>query len=48
MSDQDAEIIVKERADLWAMSHGFSDGDDMKQWGEQMECERLAKFGSKK
>ena len=48
MSDPDSEIIIKERADLWAMSHGFSDADEMKQWGEQMERERLAKSESKK
>ncbi|MCW1950226.1 MAG: hypothetical protein KIH44_002520 [Octadecabacter sp.] len=44
MSDSDAENVIKEQADLWAMSHGFSDVDEMKQWGEQMERERLAKF----
>ena len=48
MSDPDAEIVMKEQADLWAMSHGFSDADEMKQWGEQMERERLAKSESKK
>ena len=48
MSDPDSEIVIKERADLWAMSHGFSDADEMKQWGEQMERERLAKSESKK
>jgi hypothetical protein len=48
MSDPDAEIVIKEQADLWAMSHGFSDADEMKQWGEQMERERLAKSESKK
>jgi len=37
MSDPDAEIVIKEQADLWAMLHGFSDADEMKQWGEQME-----------
>ena len=47
MSDPDAEIVIKEQADLWAMSHGFSDADEMKQWGEQMERERLAKFALK-
>jgi hypothetical protein len=47
MSDPDAEIVIKEQADLWAMSHGFSDADEMKQWGEQMERERLAKFDLK-
>ena len=48
MSDPDAEILIKEQADLWAMSQGFSDADEMKQWGEQMERERLAKSESKK
>ncbi|WP_341235923.1 hypothetical protein [uncultured Sulfitobacter sp.] len=48
MSDPDAEILIEERADLWAMSHGFSDADEMKQWGKQMERERLAKSESKK
>ena len=47
MSDPDAEIVIKEQADLWAMSLGFSDADDMKQWGEQMERERLAQFDLK-
>ena len=47
MSDPDAEIVIKEQADLWAMSHGFSDADEMKQWGEQMECDRLSEFDSK-
>ena len=47
MSDPDAEIAIKEQADLWAMSHGFSDADEMKRWGEQMERESLAKFDSK-
>jgi hypothetical protein len=47
MSDPDAEIVIEEQADLWAMSHGFSDADEMKQWGEQMERERLAKFALK-
>ena len=48
MSDPDAELLPKEQADLWAMSYGFTDADDMKQWGEQMERERLAKSESKK
>jgi hypothetical protein len=26
------------------MSHGFSDADEIRQWGEQMERERLTKF----
>ena len=47
MSDPDSEIVIKEQADLWAMSHGFSDADDMKQWGEQIERERLAEFDLK-
>jgi len=29
------------------MSHGFSDADEMKQWGEQMERDRLAEFDLK-
>ncbi|SEQ79035.1 hypothetical protein [Thalassovita taeanensis] len=48
MSDPDAELLLKEQADLWAMSYGFIDADEMKQWGEQMERERLAKSESKK
>ena len=47
MSDPDAEIVIEEQADLWAMSHGFSDADEMKQWGEQIERERLAKLDLK-
>ena len=47
MSDPDAKIVIKEQADLWAMSHGFSDADEIKQWGEQMERERLATFALK-
>jgi hypothetical protein len=47
MSDPDAEFLIKEQAELWAMSHGFSDADEMKQWGEQMEHERLAKLDLK-
>lgn len=47
MSDPDAKIVIKEQADLWAMSHGFSDADEIKQWGEQMERERLTKFALK-
>lgn len=47
MSDPHAEIVIREQADLWAMSHGFSDADDMKQWGEQIERERLAEFDLK-
>jgi len=43
----DTEIVLKEQADLWAMSHGFSDADEMKQWGEQMERDRLAGFDLK-
>ena len=46
-SDPDAESVMKEQADLWAMSHGFSDADEMKQWGERMERERLAKLDLK-
>ena len=47
MSDPDAEIVIKEQADLWTMWHGFSDADEMKQWGEQVERERLAKLDVK-
>ena len=47
MSDPDAEIVIKEQVDLWTMSHGFSDADEMKQWGARMERERLAKFDLK-
>lgn len=47
MSDPDAEIVIKEQVHLRAMSNGFSDADEMKQWGEQMERERLAKFALK-
>lgn len=47
MSDPDAEIVIKEQADLWAIWHGFSDADEMKQWGEEMERDRLAKFDLK-
>jgi len=47
MPDPDSEIIIKERTDLWAMSHGFSDANEMKQWGEQIERERLAEFDLK-
>jgi hypothetical protein len=47
MSGPDAEIVIEEQAELWAMSHGFSDADEMKQWGEQMERERLAEFDLK-
>ena len=47
MSDPDAEIVIEEHANLWAMSHGFSDAGEMKQWGEQMERERLAKLDLK-
>ena len=47
MSDPDAELLLKEQADLWAMSYGFIDADEMKQWGEQMERERLAEFDLK-
>jgi len=47
MSDPDAKIVLKEQADLCAMWHGFSDADEMKQWGEQMEHERLAKLDLK-
>lgn len=47
-ADADAEIVITERADLWAMSHGFTDADEMKHWGEQMERDRLAKSESKK
>ncbi|WP_299567964.1 hypothetical protein [uncultured Sulfitobacter sp.] len=47
MPDPDSEIIIKERTDLWAMSHGFSDANETKQWGEQMERERLAEFDLK-
>lgn len=48
LPDPDTEIVLKVQADLWAMSHGFSDADEMKQWGEQMERERLAEFDLKK
>ena len=48
MSDPDSELLLKEQADLWAMSYGFIDADEMKQWSEQMERERLAKSESKK
>lgn len=43
MSDPDAELLLKEQADLWAMSYGFTDADEIKHWGERMERERLAK-----
>lgn len=46
--DQDAEILHKEQADLWAMSYGFGNADEMKQWGEQAEREYLAERASKK
>tara|TARA_R110001599_G_scaffold8548_1_gene41395 strand:- start:1417 stop:1581 length:165 start_codon:yes stop_codon:yes gene_type:complete len=47
MSDPDSELLLKEQADLWAMSYGFIDADEMKQWSEQMERERLAEFDLK-
>lgn len=46
--DQDAEILEREQADLWAMSYGFSDAAEMKQWGEQAEREYLAERQAKK
>ena len=36
------EILTTEEADLWAMSYGFRGAEEMKEWGEQMERERLA------
>jgi hypothetical protein len=41
MPDPDAEIVIKEQADLWAMSHGFSDADEMKQWASKWNVSAL-------
>lgn len=42
------EVLEDEQANLWAMSYGFGDTDEMKEWGEQMERDRLAEIAFKK
>ena len=41
-SAEETEMLMREKADLWAMSYGFRDTEEMKEWGEQVERERLA------
>ena len=36
-SSEEAEMLAKERADLWARAYGFADAEDMKAEGERME-----------
>ena len=43
-----ADLMTDEQADLWAMSYGFADAREMKEWGERVERERLAESASRK
>jgi len=40
--DEKAELLRSEDADLWAMSYGFNNADELKAEGERLERERLA------
>lgn len=46
-SEPETELIKMENADLWTMSYGFGDADELKDWGEQMERDRLEELASK-
>ncbi|WP_299085736.1 hypothetical protein [uncultured Ruegeria sp.] len=46
-NDKSAEL-ANERAHLWALWYGFQDADELKEWGEQAERERLAELSSRK
>lgn len=37
---------VSDQADLWAVWNGFGDADELKQWGENAERERLGEQAS--
>ncbi|MEO9824145.1 MAG: hypothetical protein ABJF50_06985 [Paracoccaceae bacterium] len=47
VSDLEADYFKAENADLWAMWYGFGDADELKEWGEKMERDRLAELASK-
>lgn len=38
---------ASEQADLWAVWNGFNDADELKEWGENAERERLGEQASK-
>ena len=46
-SPEGAEMLAKERADLWARAYGFADAEDMKAEGERMEQEYRAQMARK-
>ncbi|NSY40707.1 hypothetical protein [Leisingera sp. ANG59] len=37
---------ASEQADLWAVWNGFNDADELKEWGENAERERLGERAS--
>ncbi|OBY26769.1 hypothetical protein [Leisingera sp. JC1] len=43
--DQSIDTI-SDQADLWAFWNGFGDADELKQWGENAERERLGEQAS--
>lgn len=44
----DEDLLGYHNADLWALSFGFIDASELKEWGEQMERERLTEQTSNK
>lgn len=43
-SDEERDIFAHEDTHLYALSLGFDSAADMKEWGEQVERERLAEL----
>ncbi|UWQ55922.1 hypothetical protein [Leisingera caerulea] len=39
---------ISDQADLWAMWNGFENADELKEWGENSERERLVEQASQK
>lgn len=42
LNSEQAFNAAFEQADLYAGFHGFRDADDLKEWGEEQEAERLS------
>lgn len=40
--------LAEEGANFWAMSLGFNDADELRQWGEKVERNRLTELAFKK
>lgn len=47
LTAEETEILNNEKNELWAMSYGFSDADEMKEWCAQNERERLAELAER-